>query len=83
MLSREEVYTIKQSEVGDDPIAKADQFFSDHMGIHKLLVVDEDDKLKGLYTLSDIERITCEVGIQLKPARDKTLNPLRCCSFYP
>ena len=76
MLSREEVYTIKQSEVGDDPIAKADQFFSDHMGIHKLLVVDEDDKLKGLYTLSDIERITGEVGIQLKPARDENFKLL-------
>ena len=47
MLSREEVYTIKKSEVGDDPIAKADQFFSDHMGIHKLLVVDEEDKLRA------------------------------------
>ena len=76
MLSREEVYTIKQSEVGDDPIAKADQFFSDHMGIHKLLVVDEEDKLKGLYTLSDIERITGEVGIQLKPARDENFKLL-------
>ena len=76
MLSREEVYTIKQSEVGDDPIARADRFFSDHMGIHKLLVVNEDDMLKGLYTLSDIERITGEVGIHLKPARDENFKLL-------
>ena len=74
MLSREEVYTTETVEVGDDPIAKADQFFSDHMGIHKLLVVDEEDKLKGLYTLSDIERITGEVGIQLNPQEMKILN---------
>ena len=76
MLSREEVYTIKQSEVGDDPIAKADQFFSDHMGIHKLLVVDEEDKLEGLIHIEDIERITGEVGIQLKPARDENFKLL-------
>jgi IMP dehydrogenase len=40
------------------------------MGIHKLLVVDDDDKLCGLYTLSDIERIMGEAGNHLKPARD-------------
>ena len=51
MLERNEVYTVRHSEVGDDPITTADNFFSEHMGIHKLLVVDEDDKLQGLYTL--------------------------------
>ena len=70
MLARNEVYTINQSDVGEDPIAKADRFFSDHMGIHKLLVVDQNDKLCGLYTLSDIERIMGEAGNYLKPARD-------------
>ena len=40
------------------------------MGIHKLLVVDDNDKLCGLYTLSDIERIIGEAGNHLKPARD-------------
>ncbi|SVD29156.1 uncharacterized protein METZ01_LOCUS382010, partial [marine metagenome] len=53
-----------------DPIATADKFFSDHMGIHKLLVVDEKDCLCGLYTLSDIERIMEETRDHLKPARD-------------
>ncbi|MBT7742780.1 MAG: CBS domain-containing protein, partial [Opitutae bacterium] len=67
MLARDEVYTIREQEVGTDPIATADKFFSDHMGIHKLLVVDEQDCLCGLYTLSDIERIMEETRDHLKP----------------
>ncbi len=70
MLARNEVYTIKEDEVGSDPIATADKFFSKHMGIHKLLVVDQEDRLRGLYTLSDIERIMGENRDHLKPARD-------------
>ena len=77
MLARDEVYAVKQSEIGEDPIEKADRFFSDHMGIHKLLVVDDDDKLCGLYTLSDIERIMGEAGNHLKPAR--VLDSLQSC----
>ena len=70
MLARDEVYTIKENEVDHDPIATADKFFSEHMGIHKLLVVDKEDRLRGLYTLSDIERIMEENRDHLKPARD-------------
>ena len=70
MLARDEVYTIREKDVGDDPISTADQFFSDHMGIHKLLVVDKEDRLCGLYTLSDIERIMGETRDHLKPSRD-------------
>ncbi len=70
MLARNEVYTINENEVGNDPIATADKFFSEHMGIHKLLVVDKEDRLRGLYTLSDIERIMEENREHLKPARD-------------
>ena len=63
MLARNEVYTVKQTDIGEDPIQTADRFFSEHMGIHKLLVVDDSDKLCGLYTLSDIERI---IGVHLR-----------------
>jgi len=52
------------------PIARADKFFNEHLGIHKLLVVDDKDKLRGLFTMSDIERITQERSAQFKPARD-------------
>jgi IMP dehydrogenase len=70
MTPRAQVQTIQESELGNNPIAKADQFFSAHIGIHKLLVVDSADRLRGLFTISDIERIMQERHSQLKPARD-------------
>src|SRR5262245_57933908 len=51
-------------------IVRADKFFTEHPGIHKLLVVDDKDHLRGLFTMSDIERITQERSAQFKPARD-------------
>ena len=70
LTPREQVHTIKKKELGKDPIARADKFFTEHLGIHKLLVVDEEDRLHGLITLSDVERITHERQAQFKPARD-------------
>jgi IMP dehydrogenase len=67
---RAQVQTIHQKELGKDPIARADKFFTEHLGIHKLLVVDDNDKLCGLITLSDVEHITQERRAQFKPARD-------------
>jgi IMP dehydrogenase len=64
------VHTIHKKELGRDPIARADKFFTDHPGIHKLLVVDDQDRLHGLFTMSDIERISQERNAQFKPARD-------------
>ena len=57
MLSREDVFTVRQKDIEKDPIGAADKFFDSHVGIHKLLVVDKEDRLRGLFTLSDIERI--------------------------
>ena len=70
LTPRQQVHTITRKELGKDPIARADKFFSENLGIHKLLVVDDDDHLHGLITLSDIERITQERRAQFKPARD-------------
>ncbi len=70
LTPRNQVHTIKQMELGSNPIARADKFFTDHPGIHKLLVVDEEDRLRGLFTMSDVERITQERSAQFKPARD-------------
>jgi IMP dehydrogenase len=70
LTPRSQVHTIAKKELGRDPIAKADRFFTDHPGIHKLLVVDEQDHLAGLFTMSDIERINLERNAQFKPARD-------------
>jgi len=70
MTPRAQVQTIHERELGSNPIARADKFFSEHIGIHKLLVVDDQDRLRGLFTISDIERIMQERHSQLKPARD-------------
>ncbi len=70
LVPREQVQTLRESQLGADPIAIADQFFTDNPGINKLLVVDDNDELRGLFTLSDIERITSEKQAQFKPARD-------------
>jgi IMP dehydrogenase len=70
LTPRAQVQTINQKELGKNPIARADKFFTEHPGIHKLLVVDDKDHLRGLFTMSDIERITQERSAQFKPARD-------------
>ncbi len=70
LTPRQQVHTITKKELGRDPIARADKFFTEHIGIHKLLVVDDDDHLHGLITMSDVERITQERKAQFKPARD-------------
>ena len=70
LTPRSQVHTVKEKELGKDPIARADKFFTEHIGIHKLLVVDDDDRLQGLITMSDVERITQERNAQFKPARD-------------
>ena len=70
LTPRSQVHTIAQKELGKDPIARADKFFTEHLGIHKLLVVDDKDTLRGLITLSDVERLTSERSAQFKAARD-------------
>ena len=70
MAPRESLHTTLQANLGPNPIATADLFFNEHLGIHKLLVVDDNDRLRGLFTISDIERITQERMSHLKPARD-------------
>lgn len=70
LTPRSLVHTVQESELGDDPIARADRFFTEHPGIHKLLVVDAEDHLRGLFTMSDVERITQERQAQFRPARD-------------
>ncbi len=77
MTPRNQVYTLDEKEITNDPIKTADRFFTQHMGIHKLLVVDGEDRLRGLFTLSDIERIEAEAQQSLKPARDENFR-LRC-----
>ena len=70
MFKRDQVFALYEEDLGNDSIGAADRFFNEHMGIHKLLVVDREERLKGLFTLSDIERINEEATAMLKPSRD-------------
>lgn len=73
MTPREKLFTLPERTIREKPIATADQFFTEHMGINKLLIVDDNDRLRGLFTLSDIERIGEEARRMVKPARDAKL----------
>ncbi len=88
MSDRKNLFTLHENEIGGNPIEKADSFFSEHIGIHKLLVVDDEDRLRGLVTLSDIEKIISEANALRKPSRDASfrlmvgaaLSPMRTAS---
>lgn len=70
MSPRSEIHTVSESALKSDPIKAADAFFTQHVGIHKMLVVDGEDHLRGLATFSDVERITSESATRRRAARD-------------
>ncbi|HTB79667.1 MAG TPA: IMP dehydrogenase [Opitutaceae bacterium] len=70
MTPRAQLMTVSAKKMSGDPIKVADAFFTDHVGLHKILVVDDDDRLRGLVTSSDVERLTSEAKSRRKPARD-------------
>ena len=70
MSPRKDLYTLYKEDIALNPIEAADSFFDAHMGIHKLLVVDKHDRLHGLFTLSDIEKIKLEHLSPFKSTRD-------------
>lgn len=70
MTPRDQLITIPEHEISQDPIQAADKFFTAHIGIHKLLVVDKEDRLRGLITLSDVEKILSEATSGRRSSRD-------------
>lgn len=70
MIPLEKVLALSEKDLGKDPIATADRIFSERVGLNKLLVVDAKGRLRGLFTLSDIERISDESRANLRPTRD-------------
>ncbi len=60
MTKRTDIVAITPEELWKDPIATAKRFFEDNVGKNKLLIVDGDNNLKWLITLSDVERISKE-----------------------
>ncbi len=70
MTPRASLITEHERAIAKDPIKAADAFFTQHVGLNKMLVVDDAGKLRGLVTSSDVERITAEAKSRRKPARD-------------
>ncbi|RFC51131.1 MAG: IMP dehydrogenase [Verrucomicrobia bacterium] len=70
MTPRAQLITVQERDVAKDPIKAADHFFSSHVGLNKMLVVDPAGRLRGLVTISDVEKITGEAKSRNKPARD-------------
>jgi IMP dehydrogenase len=70
MTPRAQLITEAETAVAKDPIQAADMFFSSHVGLNKMLVVDAADHLRGLVTSSDVEKITSESKARRKAARD-------------
>jgi IMP dehydrogenase len=70
MTVRSSLITESDTAVAKDPIKAADAFFNRHVGVNKMLVVDGEDRLRGLVTSSDVEKITGETKARRKPARD-------------
>jgi len=88
MTPRAQLITENEAAVAKDPITAADHFFSAHVGLNKMLVIDDAGRLRGLVTISDIEKITNELKSRRKPARDSqfrlvvgaALSPVRTAS---
>ncbi len=83
MTPRKQLVTVLQKHIAGDPIREADKFFTEHAGIHKILVVDDKDHLQGLVTISDVERITNEAKSRRKPARDANFRLVAGAALSP
>lgn len=56
MTPRDKVGVISESELGGNPLKIARDFFDHHPGKNKLPIVDQNNTLKWLITLSDVQR---------------------------
>ncbi len=83
MTPRAQLLTETESAAAKDPIVAADRFFTGNIGVNKMLVVDREDRLRGLITASDVERITSETKARRKPARDSSFRLLVGAALSP
>ena len=83
MTQRKDLFTISVDKLGKNPIDAADKFFTKNFGVHKLLVVDKSDKLRGLFTLSDIEQIINDNQSMVKASRDSSFRLMCGAAISP
>ena len=72
MTPRSQLVTVNQKEMTHDLVKQATDFFTGNVGITKMLIVDDDNRLRGLITVSDIEKLLNEAKAQRKPSRDSS-----------
>jgi IMP dehydrogenase len=83
MTPRADLVTEHERNVSKDPIKVADDFFDRHIGINKMLVIDDRGHLRGLVTSSDVEQITSEAKSLRKPARDSQFRLVAGAAIAP
>lgn len=83
MTPRHEILTVLEKDLGSDPISTADRVFTENPGTHKILVVNEDDRLTGLFTLTDIEEIISEASRDRRASRDSSFRLLAGAAVSP
>ncbi len=67
MTPRARLVVAREHDLGSDPIRYADSFFSEHIGINKMLVVDDGDHLRGLVTSPRRRSSSLTTSILLMP----------------
>ena len=82
MKPRSELLTIGEAELWENPIDSANTFFTEHIWINKLLIVDVWDNLKGLITVSDVDKIMGEQTSIIRPSRDEKHRLRAWASLY-
>jgi IMP dehydrogenase len=83
MTPRANLITVDQQDMAQDTIQQAYSFFANHVGITKMLIVDDGNHLKGLITISDVEKITGEAKSRNKPSRDSAFRLVAGAALSP
>ncbi len=83
MTPRGDLLTLNTRQLQPDPIKAADAFFTENIGIHKILVVDDHDHLRSLVTFSDVDRIITDAKSRRKPARDSDFRLVAGAAIAP
>lgn len=72
MTPSDQLITVNQREMTHDLVQQATDFFTSNVGITKMLIVNDENQLRGLITISDIEQLLNEAKAQRKPSRDSS-----------
>ncbi len=72
MTPSDQLITVNQRDMTHDLVRQATGFFTANIGITKMLIVNDENQLRGLITISDIEQLLSEAKARRKPSRDSS-----------